>query len=303
MKTFDLIKDLYFGQHAEPVLKNLEWVDGDILDPSGLEELMDEKTIVFHCAAMVSFHPFDKSKIFSTNVEGTSNVVNACLGKKVKKLVYLSSSAAIGNAPYGVLTTEDHLWDEKDKPSNYAISKFYAELEVWRGIEEGLNGVMVNPPLIIGPCDWNKGTGVFFKNALKGMPFYTEGVNGFIYVKDVCKVMRLLGESEVHSERFITVSENLSYLDFMKSISDSLNKRTPGIRIGRIVTGIAWRLLHFIGLITNYKSPYTRESSASSLKKVEYSSSKLRKFIEFDPLPVSKAIEETCKVLIKYPKI
>jgi len=295
MNEFNFISGLYFGQASKLGVKNLEWVEGDINDYDSLEENIVVGQFVYHCAALVSFSQADKALLFKTNVKGTENIVNACIEKKCGKLIYVSSTAAVGRAASGELSEETNEWDENDKPSNYAISKYYAELEVWRGIEEGLNAVIVNPPLIIGPCNWQKTTGRFFINASQNFPFYTSGSNSFVYVKDVCTAMILLAESVIHSERFLVVGENMKWREFMNTVSDAMGKKRPFIKVTSWITGIAWRLFGVISFLTGNSAMVTKESANSSLQKISFSNKKLKEALNFEFTPISKAIIQTAK--------
>lgn len=293
MSEFDFISGLYFGQERELGVKNLEWVNGDINDYYSLEENIETGQFVYHCAALVSFSQADKDLLFKTNVKGTENIVNACLEKKCGKLIYVSSTAAVGRAAPGQLSDETDEWDEKDRPSNYSISKYYAELEVWRGIEEGLNAAIVNPPLIIGPCNWQKTTGRFFINASRNFPFYTKGSNSFVYVEDVCKAMLLLAESAINSERFLVVGENMQWRDFMNTVSDAMGKKRPFIEVTPWIAGMAWRSLGVLTFLTGKKALVTKESARSSLQKIMFSSNKLKAALNFEFTPMQEAIKKT----------
>ena len=293
LAEFDFISGLYFGQDPNNVLKNIRWVEGDVLDMDSLEDAIEEGMIVFHCAAIISFNSEDREHMFKVNVRGTENVVNVCLAKKVTKLVYASSIAAVGKSEQGTLTDETAMWDEKDEPSNYSRSKYHAELEVWRGVEEGLNAVIVNPPLIIGPGNWKKATGRFFWNGFKNFPFYTKGSNAFVYVKDVAKAMVLLSELPLHAERYILVSENLRLRDFMNLISDAFGKRRPFLKISSFTAGIAWRILGIAGFFTGTKALITRESAQSSLKNIAYSNKKIKDATGFEFTSIATAVNET----------
>lgn len=295
LKEFTFIAGLYFGHVEDLVVKNLVWVDGDITDYDSFEMHIQKDQLVFHCAALVSFDASDTDRLFCVNVNGTENIVNACLLKGVKKLIYCSSTAAVGKLEGGSLTYETQEWDEKDLPSNYSRSKYYAELEVWRGIEEGLNAVIVNPAIIFGPCDWNKASGRFFMNANNNLPFYTNGSNGFVYVKDVARAMILLSDRNITNERFLLVGQNMSFRNFMNCISDTLGKKRPSVKVSPFFLGIIWRFAKFINLFSGVKSMLTRESAASSIKNISYSNQKIKDAIQFEFTEINTAIDETVR--------
>lgn len=293
LNEFNFISALYFGQDNDKLKNNFSWYEGDILNISSFEDLVDSNTYVFHCAAIVSFSKKDKYSLFETNIKGTANVVDVCLDNKCRKLIYASSTAAIGKAEDDKQTCENDLWDEKDNPSNYSVSKYFAELEVWRGIEEGLNAVIVNPSMIIGAGDFSKNTGKFFTNSHRNFPFYSTGSNAFVYVKDVARAMRMLAVSEISAERFLLTGNNISFKDFLDLIAVSLNKKKPSIKINKAASEIAWRISAFLSTLTFSKNFITKEAAMSSVKNVKYSSEKIIKALKFEFTPLKKAIEET----------
>lgn len=293
LNEFENISGLYFGHDQSLVVKNLKWIEGDITENENLLEYLAKDQIVFHCAGLVSFKKSDREKLFKINIIGTENIVNACIEKECKKLVYVSSTAAVGQAEENLLTDESHQWEEKDEPSNYSISKYYAELEVWRGIEEGLDAVIVNPSLIIGPCNWEKVTGRFFINGSKNFPFYTTGSNAFVYVNDVVKAMILLAEGNITAQRFLLISENLSLRDFMNKIADAFGKKKPFIKVNSWTVNLAWRWFGLVSFISGTDGLITKESAKSSLKSVRYSNQKIKEALGFEFVPIETAIKET----------
>ena len=199
MKTGKKVKALY--RSSIPVIEgadNIEWVRGDILDVVALEEAMVGVQQVYHCAAIVSFNPKNKAALHQTNVEGTANVVNACLNANIQKLVFVSSVAALGRIREDTPINETMNWSEETSNSEYGKTKYFAEMEVWRGIGEGLDAVIVNPVIILGSGDWEKGSSELFKSAYDEFPWYTEGSGGFVDVVDVVKAMILLMESNYY---------------------------------------------------------------------------------------------------------
>ncbi len=145
----------YYSKDADKLFSLIDWVEGDILDLVSLEEAFEGASMVYHTAAFVSFVPSRKKKILNNNIQGTANVVNACLTKKVGKLCHVSSVSALGHAIDGLQTDEEMIWSPSKHRSYYSVSKFHSEMEVWRGIEEGLNSVIVNPSFIL--VSWKLG--------------------------------------------------------------------------------------------------------------------------------------------------
>jgi nucleoside-diphosphate-sugar epimerase len=216
---------------------------------------------VIHTAAKVSFHEKDRSELFSTNVEGTANVVNAALEKNVRRFIHVSSVASLGKRTNGSVVNEDSKWQENKLNTNYAVSKYYGEMEVWRGIAEGLNGVIVNPSTILGYGDWNSSSNALFKNAYNGFPWYTNGVNGFVDIEDVSKAIVKLLATNIRAERFILNGDNWSYKRLLDTIADSFGKRRPYRKATPFLSSIAWRLEKLRALVTGKKVLLTKETA------------------------------------------
>ena len=252
----DLVKKIfsYYTDEVDPLFKKIEWVDAELLNINELEDVFIGITKVYHCAAWVSFNPKRKHQMIANNVSSTANIVNLCVAHKVKKLCHVSSVAAIGRTENEPLINENSAWLDGPENSNYAISKYNSELEVWRGIEEGLNAVIVNPTIILGPGAWKKGSSVIFHTIAKGMPFYTTGTNGFVDVRDVAKVMVELMGSTIHSERFILCSESIPFKQTFDYISDALGKKRAHIKVGNFLNALGWRVAKVISIITR-KAP------------------------------------------------
>jgi nucleoside-diphosphate-sugar epimerase len=208
-------------------LRNIEWIECDVRDPYGLEDAMTNVRTVYHNAAVVAFDSRKRKTMYSVNVDGTSNVVDTALRCGVRKLVHVSSIAALGRLKPGELITEQTSWAESRYNSEYGRSKYYAELQVWRGMAEGLNAVIVNPGVILGTWKWNKLSAKFFARAWKNQPFYTNGVNGFVDVRDCAELTIRLGESDISNERFVLISENWSYQQLFTRIAELLHRKPP----------------------------------------------------------------------------
>jgi dihydroflavonol-4-reductase len=277
----------------------IEWAIGDIMDVYSLLEAMEDVDTVYHCAAIVSFSKRDIDKMMRVNITGTANVVNAALNIGVKKLCHVSSIAAIGRSEISKgLINEDIQWKTSSENSNYAISKYGAEREVWRGIAEGLDAVIVNPSVIIGSGNWNTGSAKMFSTVWKGLKYYTEGVNGFVDVKDVAKVMVQLTESDIKNERFIVSSENYAFRDFFNVATDVLGKKRPSIKINPLLSEIVWRLEWVRNLFSGSKPLITKETARSANKKYYYNNEKLTTKLNFSFISIEQSIVDTAKVFL-----
>jgi dihydroflavonol-4-reductase len=294
----------YYTSNYEDLLNQIEWVSADINDYSSLDIAMQGITQVYHCAAVVSFDPKFKDIMFKTNVDGTANVVNIALEHKIEKLCFVSSIAAIGRTESGVLITEDTVWKTSDKNSNYSKTKNAAEREVWRGIEEGLNAVIVNPSVILGPGEWKSGSSKIFHTLWKGTKFYTDGVNGYVDVKDVARIMRLLMNSNIVNERFILSSENLSYKELFTRILLAFNKKPPRFKAGSYLLTLVWRLEKLRSILFNTHPLITKETVNTSQNKYFYSADKVISALSTEFIPIDKSISDNCKLLnMDYTKV
>lgn len=277
---------------------NLEQFQCDILDVITLEEAMKGIEQVYHCAAIVTFNPKDKQKMFKINIDGTTNVVNAALDAGVKKMVYVSSVAALGRIRENEPVNETMNWSEETSNSNYGKSKYYAEMQIWRGIGEGLNAVMVNPVIILGAGDWNSGSSQIFKNVYNEFPWYTDGITGFVDARDVANVMIQLMESNITAERFIISAENRSYEDVLKLIANAFEKRPPFKKVTPTLAKIVWRLEAIKSSFTGKNPLVTRETAATALAKVNFDNSKFKKYFpDFIYRKIEDSITDTCAVL------
>ncbi len=267
-----------------------EWIKGDILDPIGLTEALEGVDYVYHCAAIVSFAPGAAAKMLQSNVEGTANVVNACLVQQIKKLIFVSSVAALGRIRENEAIDETMNWTPETSNSVYGQSKYLAELEVWRAMEEGLPMAIVNPVIILGAGDWNNGSSGIFKSAYNEFPWYTKGMSGFVDVLDVVDAMQLLMESEVTGQRYVLSADNLYYRDLFNSIATAFNKRLPYKKVTPFLAGIVWRLEALKGLITGKAPLLTKETAATAQAVVKFNN---RKFLDAFPNFKYRNLEET----------
>ena len=267
----------------------------NILDTTGLDEAMHGVKQVYHCAAIVTFNPARKRELFKINIEGTCNVVNAALNAGVEKMVYVSSVAALGRFRQNDIINENMKWTEETNSSNYGQSKYLAELEVWRGIGEGLQAVMVNPSIILGNGNWNEGSSKIFKSAYDEFPWYSEGVSGFVDSRDVVSAMIALMQSDISGERFIISAHNRSYRDIFNLIADAFNKKMPYKKVTPLIAKLVWRIEALKGFLTGKEPLVTKETAASALASVRFDNSKLTKYLPaFKYRSIEETIADTC---------
>ena len=277
------------------IWNDVEWVSGDVLDVVSLEEAMEGADAIIHAAAKISFSHRDRRELFRTNIEGTANVVNIALEQNIRRFVHVSSVAALGRTGKGENVTEAKSWEESRWNTNYAISKFRGEVEVWRGIGEGLPAVIVNPSTILGFGDWDHSSCTLFRSAWKEFPWYTEGVNGFVDVKDVARAVVCLLETDIRGERYILNGDNWTFRRVFESIAAGFGKKPPSREATPFLAGIAWRTERIKSLFSGKPSMLTRESARVARSLTYFDSSKIRAQLpEFSFTPLEKTIKDAC---------
>jgi dihydroflavonol-4-reductase len=274
----------------------VRWVKGDVLDTYLLAEEMSGVQQVYHCAGVVSFNPAKREHMMKINVEGTANVVNAAIEAGVGKLCHVSSVSALGRKRDNETVTEASKWSEDANLSNYGESKYYAELEVWRGISEGLPAVIVNPTIILGYGDWESGSGATFRNAWEEFPWYTEGVSGFVDAADVARVMRLLMESDISDERFVVNAENITYRELFTRMAVAFGKKPPHRKVNRLLAGLVWRWEKAKSLLTGVDPLLTKETAETARRTVYFDNTKVLKALPgFKFRSITDSINEHCR--------
>ncbi len=293
LKTAENIFKFYAPQ--ENLFSKIEWVEGDVLDILSLEEGMKDCDFVYHCAATVSFAKKDKEQMFKINIEGTTNVVNVALKLNIKKLCHVSSTAALGGSTEDGKITEEKLWEEEKDRSNYAFSKKFSEMEIWRGIEEGLNAVIVNPSVIIGAGDEQKSSGALFQKVKKGLKYYTHGINAFVDARDVAEVMIQLMKGEYQSQRYLVFSENASFKEIFEQIADGIKLAPPTKEAKPWMAAILWRVEGIRSFLFGSEPLITKENAESAFRKAYYSNEKIKKELGFEFRTVKESIADAAK--------
>jgi nucleoside-diphosphate-sugar epimerase len=274
---------------------NFEWFEADILDPFALSDALQDVSHVYHCAAVVSFSKKDSHSMLAVNVEGTSNIVNACLNAGVEKLCYVSSIAALGQAEPGQMTDENTKWKTSRNNSAYAVSKYGGEREVWRGAEEGLKVVILSPSVIIGSGLLPGTPDRMFGKLNRMMQFYTSGVNGYVDVRDVANAMLLLIQSDVSGERFVINSENISYHRFMQLTAQLTNRKGPRFKISKPLLRVIAAAEELRGFVTGSKPLITGATVRAATGKSYYSAEKFSNRFNYKFIPVHQSLADTLK--------
>jgi len=293
----------YYTDRVEELYAQIEWVEGDILDYFSLEEALKGITHIYHCAAIVSFHGDDNDMMLNNNVKGTGNLIDAAIHNGVSRLCHVSSIAALGKTQDGSQINEETYWTPSKRKSGYSLSKFFSEMEVWRGIEEGLDAVIVNPSIIMGPGNWDIGSPKLFQSIFKGLKYYTKGISGFVDVRDVVKAMIMLMDDqhfEAHkNQRFILNAGNMSYENFFYKIADGLNKPRPSNFASDIKLSIAWRMAQGASFFTGKRPLITRDAVSGSNQKNQYTGEKIIKTTGFNYRSLDSSIADIAEIFLK----
>ncbi len=284
------------------ILEKVEWVSGDILNPATLDEAMEGVDAVIHAAAVVSFSHEDRHELFSTNIEGTANVVNIALEYNIRRFVHVSSVAALGRSRNEEHVTEEKKWEDNKHQTNYSISKFYGELEVWRGIGEGLPAVIVNPSTIIGYGDWNTSSCAIFRNVYKEFPWYSNGINGFVDVSDAAAATVALLDTDIVGERFILNGDNWSFRQLFNTIATAFGKKQPHREATPFLGAVAWRLEKLKSWFKDTRPLLTKDSARVAQSRTRFDNSKiLRQLPGFRFTPLEESIRKACREYLSNP--
>jgi len=292
-KSIQKTESLFSLYKKEKLFNSVHWIQSDILDVPSLEKAFTGITEVYHCAAFISFDPKEEDIIRKTNIEGTANIVNFCLAFNIKKLCFISSIAALGDllANENVIT-ETTEWNPEKPHSDYAISKYGAEMEIWRGQQEGLKVLILNPGVILGPGFWNQGSGLFFSKIKRGISFYTTGTTGFIAVKDVVETGYDLMKSTIENERFTLVAQNLVFRDFINSISDAVKVKRPRYHAKPLMMTVLWKLDWIASYVFGQQRQISKMSVKAAYSKGVYANDKIKNALNKDFRDIHQYIKE-----------
>lgn len=285
----------YYDPNYKALFEKIKWVDIDVTDIYSVEEALEGITNVYNCSGFVSFNKADRKKLFQINEGGAANVVNACLHKKIVGLCHVSSIATVNNSDYIVPLNESVFWKSSGKESDYAISKHNGEREVWRGIEEGLNAIVVNPGVILSSGFWDQSSSQLFNVCYKGNRFYTDGKAGYIAAEDVAACMTELMEKRLFANRYILIENNYTFREILDTIQTRLNKAKPTLNAGKNLLELARIADAFICAFSGKPRKITKPVIYAGLNKQLFSNAKIKAVYSKGFIPVNQAIEKICK--------
>lgn len=297
-------KSLFQLYQKEHLFTKIDWVLADIIDVPSLPMAFKNIDYVYHCAGLISYDPNDEELLRKINIEGTANIVNFCIDNKIKKLCHVSSIAALGNLSYrqaGLASHENEVTEDTERNpeaphSDYAISKYGAEIEVWRAQQEGLDCVVINPGVILGiTSNWDEGSGKIFKTISKGMHFYTKGTSGFVSVTDVSKIMFQLMNSSYKNEKYTVVAENIVFQDLINLIADGLKVKKPRFEAQKWLLELIWRIDWVSSNLFFQKRKLSKLMVKSLFSLDLYDNSKIKTTLDFKFESVDDCIKKTCE--------
>jgi len=290
----------YDPEIGTDLFHKIEWVEAELLDVYQLEKALEGVSIVYHTAALVSYKKKDRKYLLETNVKGTANLVNVCVGANIKSFCHVSSVAALGRPNDPGFTDETTKWSSTKTRSNYALSKHLSEKEVWRGSGEGLNVTLVNPSVILGPAKPNQSSGSLMHLLKKGISYYPSGQTGFVDVRDVSKMSISLVEHEIYNERFILNAENLAYLELLELAAEVFNNKPPHFKVGRFSLEIARLAEAARSKLQDTEAKITSETVKSALQHNLFSNERIRSEIGVEFIPVRDSLHYYASFLKKH---
>jgi len=288
----------YYTSDADTLFNKIKWIDADVCDIYSLLDALEGIEIVYHCAGFVSFNSKDNKQMHRINAEGTANLVNACLEKNIKALCHVSSIATLQNPDITKNIDESVYWKSSPSASDYAISKYNGEREVWRGTEEGLNAVIVNPGIILGPGFWHQSSGKLFEACYKGNPFYTNGSSATIDAKDVASCMIQLTEKKEFSKRFVLIENNYSFKEILSNVHKALGKKEPSIEAGKVILTIGKWLDKVRTIITSKEQLITKETVNACLDNNSYNNKSVKETLNYQFIPLQNTVQFACEAYL-----
>jgi nucleoside-diphosphate-sugar epimerase len=293
--------DYYLKAESETYFNKITWIECDVLDVPSLEDIIQGHSIIYHCAAIVSFSKRDFNQMMEINRFGTENMVNISIALGIEKFCFVSSTSAVGHKdiPADVEVDENGKWVLTDETSGYGITKYSAEKEVWRGMEEGLNAVIVNPSVIFGAGDWNESSMRIFKTISNGMKFYSPGANSFVDARDVAKIMVELMNRNVFNERFLCIGANTTFKHLFDLIAQELNKKPPNKKVNPVLMGITWRLSVLWAIFTFSKPLITKSAARNAFNTIKYSNKKIKNEIGYEFYSIEKTLKNAVEGRLK----
>ena len=285
--------------YVQDVVDQIEWIDADIEDMASLEEAFVGVDEVIHAAGFVSYHKKDKLKMLNVNYLGTRNIVHLCLEQKVRKLIHISSIAALGSDH--MAGQDNHTVDEQfqnkseEFTSNYGQSKYLGELEVWKAMAEGLSAVILNPSVILGYHNWNQGSSQLFKRVYDGWRYYTMGTTGYVSVNDVSTICIRMMDATIDGERFLVTAENLPIKTIFEYIAKGFSVQAPNKKIDPKYSGMIKFIENIGALLTGKPRLITPETLRMANEQRRYANQKVIACLQYQFEPIDEVCHRICQ--------
>lgn len=289
----------YYSEDSLELFSQIEWHAADLLQKNDLKRALKNCNQIYHCAAIVSFNPQKREETVQLNLQMTKNIVDAAIENSVFDFCHVSSIATLGRLGLDDMVDETVLFNHADSHSAYSIGKFKAEEYVLAAQERGLRSLIVKPSVIIGPGWWEEGSGKFFSQVYKSMPFYTGGKTAFVDVRDVAQAMVTLMINNNRNDSFIISSENMTYRDFFLKIALSLNKKPPHVKIPTFVSEMVWPIAELVAYVSGKEPILNRYTARTSQKSNQFSGKKLEKTLNFKYREIDTSILEFGALFLK----
>jgi dihydroflavonol-4-reductase len=283
----------------DDLLNKIEWMDVDLLDVIEVEKALEGINRIIHLAAFVSFERKNKKDVLHFNVNATRNLINLGIVKGIKEFHFASSIASLDRNDDNIITEEKDA-GQKKFTSAYALSKHLSEAEVWRAYEEGMEGVIINPGVIIGPALLTNEAINIFKFIRKGFPYYPDGQNGYVDVRDVAEIfLKLIADKEYYNERYLIVSESVSYKNLFDMMAESFEMKPPGKRVGKNISFILSYVDFARALITGKRQVITSDLVRLVNSDFKFDNSKIKETLDWEFIEMNKTVDDTCKMIIE----
>ena len=288
----------YYSSDADYLFNQIKWIEADLNDIYSLIDALEGIDVVYHCAGMVSFNSKDQKQLHQINSIGTANLVNACLEKNINYFCHVSSIATLQNPDISNQINESVYWKSSPTASDYAISKYNGEREVWRGIEEGLKAVIVNPGIILGPGFWEQSSGKLIKRCYDGSAFFTDGLSATVDARDVANCMIELIEKKHLNKRFVITEGNYPYKVILTLAHQAFSKKEPFIKASKPLLEIAKWINVIHSLLTGKQPQLSKSMISGALSKNTYDSSLIKQTLDYQFIPLTNTIDFVCKAYL-----
>jgi dihydroflavonol-4-reductase len=278
----------------------------DILDMAGLIRIFEGVDAVVHSAGLVSFNSRNKKKLLDINVLGTRNVVNACLANGTKKLIHISSVSALGSPSRSgpeqgrhrknSSVNEENRWLAGTIASDYAKSKYLSELEVFRGMEEGLNVTVVNPSFVLAAGDGERSSSHLFGYVWRQRRLYTDVILNYVDARDVAKIVTRLLHENHNGERFIASAGTVALKEILQQVAHRFQKKAPSIAVPRRLAATAAWLEEFRSRLIGSEPMITRQSVRASREAVVFENAKAKSVLGVEFQSLENTLDWCCDV-------